>query len=304
MSMTKIFFHKKDLDGHFSGLVARYYFEKVAKQEVEMIPFDYGMELPEIGTEDLYFLDVTPSGYEILKELNRANHLVVVDHHKTFIDFIKENKLNIAGYQTEGKAGCELTWEYFFTAIQTPRFLKLLSSYDIWDNKDTKKWDEEILPFQYGMRMENTSPKDKIATDKFYYWIEEHLSKRDNSARIDKMIERGNIILEYQKNVDKKAVANFSFDVKFHGLKALCMNSTRFNSQVFESKWDPTKYDIMLNLVLTKGEYYTVSLYTTRTDIICGEIAKEFGGGGHPQAAGFIAKDFLIKDDTLFFKIT
>src|SRR6056297_1991181 len=103
----KIFFHSRDLDGHFSGLIAKYYFDKIAEQDIELIPFDYGMSLPEIGDEDLYFLDVTPDGYTILEELNKTNHLVVIDHHKTFIDYLSDEKLELKGYQKEGVAGCE-----------------------------------------------------------------------------------------------------------------------------------------------------------------------------------------------------
>jgi uncharacterized protein len=299
----KIFYHKKDLDGHFSGLIAKYYFDNITNEEIELIPFDYGMELPNIGKEDLYFLDVTPDRYEILNELDKSNYLTVIDHHKTFINYLKEKNINLKGYQVDGLSGCELTWQYFFTGKKTPRFITLLGRYDVWDNLDTNKWEKEILPFQYGMRMELTNPIDDKAVEKFFSWIKEYLENRESPKEIDEIINNGKIIITYQSNEDRKAIEMFSFEARFNNMVAICMNNARFNSQVFSSKWDPEEHHIMINFVLTKGKYYTVSLYTDRKDIDCGKIAREYGGGGHQQAAGFIAEDVLIKEDEINFKI-
>lgn len=46
-------------------------------------------------------------------------------------------------------------------------------------------------------------------------------------------------------------------------------------------------YDLMITFVRRKDKLWNVSLYSTKPEIDCGEIAKSFGGGGHKGAAGF-----------------
>ena len=67
----------------------------------------------------------------------------------------------------------------------------------------------------------------------------------------------------------------------------LSMNTLDFNSTTFESVWDPNKYDLMLPFAVKSNGKVRCSLYTTKPEINCGEIAKALGGGGHRQAAGF-----------------
>lgn len=50
-------------------------------------------------------------------------------------------------------------------------------------------------------------------------------------------------------------------------------------------------YDLMIAFCRRPDKQWTVSLYSTKTDIDCGAIAKSFGGGGHKGAAGFQCKD-------------
>lgn len=46
-------------------------------------------------------------------------------------------------------------------------------------------------------------------------------------------------------------------------------------------------YDLMITFVRRTDHRWNVSLYSTKSDIDCGSIAKSFGGGGRKDAAGF-----------------
>lgn len=70
------------------------------------------------------------------------------------------------------------------------------------------------------------------------------------------------------------------------GLRAICLNGGGFNSDVFKTVYNPTKHDVMMPFQYN-GTFWTFSLYTTKPEIDCNEIAKLYGGGGHKQAAGF-----------------
>lgn len=82
--------------------------------------------------------------------------------------------------------------------------------------------------------------------------------------------------------------------------RAIACNTIVFNSQFFESVYDPEKHDIMVAYaqVYTRSKVFRgdlgaklqwkVSLYSTKSTIDCGAIAKAFGGGGHAGAGGFV----------------
>ncbi len=76
------------------------------------------------------------------------------------------------------------------------------------------------------------------------------------------------------------------FDTTMDGLRCVAINRMLTNSQMFDSVWDPEKYDAMLTFGWRKGQW-TVSLYSTKDDVDVSVIAKNRGGGGHKGAAGF-----------------
>ena len=302
--MINIFYHKKDLDGHCSGAVARYYWQTVKGEEVKMWPYEYGEPFPfdEIMDGELvWMVDITTNPYEVMLEIDKRYDLWVIDHHKSFVEFQVEHK--ISGYFEIGKAACELVWEHCFPSEKIPRLVHLLGRYDVWDNNDELLWNNQILPTQMGMKMKSTDP----GTDNgFIIW---NLYFKDFLDRPNKMFPKidryyvelevevnkaGAIILKYQAQEDARACAFYSFHAKFHMPEAngktyniICLNSTRFNSKVYESVWDPEKYDFMLAWVSVQGERCSVSMYTDKPGIDVSEIAKKYGGGGHVQAAGF-----------------
>lgn len=47
----------------------------------------------------------------------------------------------------------------------------------------------------------------------------------------------------------------------------------------------------MVSYYINAQQQLSVSLYSTRADVDCSEVAKVFGGGGHKGAAGFVSAD-------------
>lgn len=314
--MIHIFYHKKDLDGHCSGAIAKYYYLKQS-EIVVMHPYDYGEPFPfkELSDDDVVLMvDITANPYELLLEINKKYNLYVIDHHKSFIE--SEVAKKIPCLLVDGVAGCELTWFKFFppltdllpTSLGTeshkffPRLVHLLGRYDVWDNHDKKYWDEEILPTQMGMKLNDTDPTTNFKFwekyfDKYFKFSLNHFAQYDALSIEKKTRDAGRIILQYQNAEDDKTISFYSFPAKFKNYSIICLNSTRFNSSVFKSVWDKQKYDFMLAWVNVKGEYCTVSLYTDNEGVDVSQIAKSLGGGGHKQAAGFQCKNVKIEVD-------
>ena len=268
----KAFYHSADLDGHCSGAII-----KRKYPECEMIGIDYGQLFPWpeiVPGETVFMVDFSLQPFEDMERLNEMCKLVWIDHHKSAIDEAHERGFLAHEQVLEvGKAACELVWEYCYPAIAIPFSVRLLGRYDVWD----LKYDSDIMPFQYGMRMvPDTLPDADIWKSVLY-----------DTSDVSNLIKCGKMILEYQTAQSAKYAKACAFETSILAQPAIAMNVGLANSQMFESVWDPEKHKVMMPFVWKDGQW-TVSLYTTpETGIDVSLIAKAYGGGGHQQAAGF-----------------
>ena len=304
--MIHIFYHKVDLDGYASGAITRFYFTNGTNEEVKMWPINYDQDIlwKEFGEQDkIYLVDF----HLHPKDFDKLDRVFILDHHESFLKELDGRKYN--GRIEIGKAACLICWEHFFPKNPVPKWIKLLSDYDIW--KKGKNWDTEVIPFQLRMKMENPDPAFKSEFWAKWIWsslLDPQVIKKgredknyatDINELTNRYIEEGRILVKYQKSTNGKHLDMYSFESKAFGLNAICMNTPVSNSQAFESKWDPDKHDIMVRFVYN-GESYEVSLYTTK-DIDVSQLAVKMGGGGHKQAAGFYCSEIYMKDGELNF---
>lgn len=271
-------YHSRDLDGYSSGAIIKHRYP-----EAKLIGFDYGQEL-NLESSDLgkpiIMSDVSMKMPDMVKLAEKSNwQLTWIDHHRSAIkeynDFVGENENFCKAVLEDGVAACEGTWKYLFPDKKIPRAIKLLSDYDVWNNKDKNKWENEILPFQFGMRMICNSAE----TFPTYLF-------NDNEEDIIDIIKAGNTILKYQAQVNESA-CKAAFEYEFEGLRCICLNGGGFNSDVFKSVYDESKHDAMMPFKYDgKSNQWIFSLYGTK-DIDLSVIAKKWKGGGHAKACGF-----------------
>jgi oligoribonuclease NrnB/cAMP/cGMP phosphodiesterase (DHH superfamily) len=265
----KCFYHSADLDGHCSGAIV-----KMKYPDCELIGINYGDEFPWDSIEPgevVYMVDFSlqPDTAEQMRKLAGLADLNWIDHHKTAIGL--ESIDHIKGLRKNGEAGCELTWQYCFPDEKMPYSVKLLGRYDVWDHDS----DEHILPFQYGMRLSETRPYLSEAQS---LWVVGWLD----------VCNEGEVILTYQAQQDAIYAKATAFETELDGLKCIACNKMLTNSLSFKSVWDSEKYDAMIAFGYRKG-HWTISLYTDKEGVDVSTVAKERGGGGHKQAAGFQA---------------
>ena len=276
----KCFYHSADLDGHCSGAIIKREFP-----QCEMIGINYGQEFPwekiEPG-ESVAMVDFTLQPFDQMERLNGICNLIWIDHHKTEVEEARNRGVNIQGIQRVGIGACALAWEWLqgqesvSVSDPIPEAVRLLAEYDVWNHSDPK-----TLPFQYGFRMfENTYPDNQRLWDDFL----------DGSfTATEDAVSLGRDILIYEERQNAKFCKAYAFETELNGIKAIACNRGFTNSKLFDSVWDPSKYDLMVTFVRLKppSHKWTVSLYSTKPEIDCGLIARQFGGGGHKGAAGF-----------------
>lgn len=283
-----IVYHKVDLDGVFSAAVAKMKYESDGNECV-LYPWTYGDSIDGIEEEvagdidTLILVDLSfPDNERRLIEFNLMCPLGVVwiDHHATAIEHCGGSKIH--GKREIGTAACELTWRYMFPNRDVPLLIQYLSAYDVW-NKERFEWDD-VMAVQYAMRG-RVGLNVRSAQNYLEYYKDE--ANELQLSFIGGLIKEGASILGYLSRKNKSECEIYSFEAEFMGFKAICMNTLDFNSTTFDSAWDPNKYDLMLPFAVNQDGKVRCSLYTTKPEINCGEIAKALGGGGHRQAAGF-----------------
>jgi oligoribonuclease NrnB/cAMP/cGMP phosphodiesterase (DHH superfamily) len=281
------YYHNRDLDGFSSGAIMKRKFPNA-----EFIGYDYGQpfEVP-IGVP-VMMADVSLPMSIMFKVAQASNfQFLWIDHHASAIQEYQNWLLDINRNQEDktlspfkavlqdGIAACEIAWGYFFPDESMPLAIKLLGEYDTWRNQDKVRWENEILPFQFGMRQVCNSLEN----------FPMHLLEKGAESQVQKIIENGKVILAYQAQINEVQCKK-AFEFEFEGLRAICLNGGGFNSDVFKTVYDETKHDIMMPFQWT-GKFWTISLYTTKNEVDCSIIAKSKGGGGHKKAAGFQVQD-------------
>lgn len=282
----KCYFHN-DLDGICSGAIIKHVYPAC-----EMISINYGQEFnfEKINKNEIVFMvDFCLQPFDLMEKLSSISHLHWIDHHKTAIDEAHSRGFLASGGQLieNGKAGCELTWQYIHPTLKMPVAVHLLGRYDVWDHSEVN-----TLPFQYGMRIRDAHP----GNDLWDFLLDEESSPYC-SLLIDQIISQGKMIIEYEKMQSQKFCDSYAFETCIEkdgqSFPAICVNKGLTNSQIFDSVYDQEKHALMITFCRLKppSNKWTVSLYSTRDDVDCGMIAKSFGGGGHKGAAGFSCEE-------------
>ena len=276
-------YHNKDLDGFTSGAII-----KLKYPDAKMYGHDYGLVFDvHIDNEPVIMADISLPMDEMLEVSKKSNwQFTWIDHH---ISAIKEYKKITSNNNSsfceavleDGISACEGSWKYLFPGIEMPIAVRLLGEYDTWRNQDKQRWENEILPFQYGMRLICNSLES---------FPMEVLGINYQKEDIFKIIEDGKTVLKYQRQTNQLLCERTSFEADFNGLKAICLNGGGLNSNSFDGFYDEKKHDIMIPFQYDGGKW-KISLYTTKENVDCSSIAKENGGGGHKKAAGFETKD-------------
>ncbi len=279
------FFHSADLDGHCSGAIIKHRFSNAI-----LHPINHNQPFPweTVGPEDTVFMaDFALQPFDQMIRLNASCNLVWIDHHisaiESSIEARKATGEEINGRREVGKAACEIVWEYLYPDREMPRFVHLLGRYDVWDRRDPSKWDAEILPFQYGMRTNETDPSVN-----WQLW--EMLFGADDAVYENAIIQ-GKTILAYTNQSNARYMRSHAYEVSFEGLRALAVNVGNVSSNFFDSMYDPARHDIRIAYSCIRRQFWAVTIYSDNPEVDCTALAKKHGGGGHKEAAGFSCKE-------------
>ena len=317
--------HHCDNDGYGAAAIIAH---AIGKDKVDYIEASYEVPLNKLikntNYRAIYFVDYSISTKEnalFIMKLNKERDVIWIDHHKSSIDMIEEmpELSDLYGYRVIGISGTGLSWIYalnhlaldregvtdtllnattarieqvsdtyttiskemgnvFLRKLMCPKTLHLINRWDIWDI------DDRVLDFNYGLDI--SRPEDLLSI----FRSEEIDFQTQAKAIHDGVVIRRHVEKEDKENCDKNG---FEIKIQYENntYSCFCLNTNHFSSLAFGDRVND--YDIVMPFNYN-GRKWRYSMYTVKTGVDCSRIAKQFAGGGHPQAAGFTTDNLVV----------
>jgi len=266
--------HKNCMDGVGCILATQMYMEKFPEAKLEVIVVDYtSKDIPNVTGKDVVMGDFSFSREVLLAMEEKANSIVVLDHHKTAEENLKG--LPFCKFDMT-HSGAILVWNYLFDDIEAPLVLQYIEDRDIWNWK--LPLSKEVNSGLYAMEH-----KDLI----------NHYEEVLMPEFVDKLINSGRVVNSFkEKEVRSIIERNNWFMLKIGNFTVPCLNNTNNISEVGNE--------------LSRGHYFSLQYFINDDKIefsLRGTagydttiIAKAFLGGGHKNSSGFSIplKDFNL----------
>ena len=298
-------YHCVDLDGWMSAAIVKHWFNSTVEipnvkgvpiNTLQFIGYNYGQPIPDLSEYDKVIMCDISFPIDEMEKLRQIyqDKFIWIDHHISAIKAADERTNNYyEGLRDTKFAACELTWKYFFPNEPMPEIVRLLGRYDCFGHKGTDK-EQEVLEFQYGARQCISNYEEA------YVYLYKHIESSKGAMlsfdiSIDGILNKGKAIYQYLCTEAKQTYKN-GFEVWFNNgdntsagctYKFICINKERFNPINFGIDYHKDGYDGCACFHYANG-MWNFSIYNDNGLVDCSVIAKQYGGGGHKGAAGFI----------------
>lgn len=268
------FFHANCTDGAAAAAVLRKKYP-----DIKTFPVNHGEKIHHrYKNKILYIVDFSFPAKLMEKFKEEALEVHWYDHHITATPIQEE-----LGWGTIDlkESGASLTWKQEFPEDPMPKIIEYVRDKDLyeWKLPDSR---------EISMFLKNQNDITDPRSDNWGKFL-----KGISSNSWKKMIEEGRRGLKQQESTILQGLKS-AFPIEFHGHKGLAVNWNLEASDMGEYIYKKKGYDIALMFYYT-GKEWVFSLRSNKVDV--SKIALEYGGGGHPGAAGFRQSsiDFLFK---------
>lgn len=293
-----VLYHDSCADGFGAAFAAWMKFGDSA----EYIPVQYGKPMPPIfdGSE-VYILDFSYKTEPLIELWGRSSKLVVLDHHataRTELQSMVVKEPSLIRFDM-GKSGAVLAWEYFHPELKVPDFILYLQDRDLWQWKlpMSREVSDAIrsYPFDFntwkGLAGYNASTSDLHASQIEMLQSEGVGIRRMTQQIVGQMAAKKRWAIfqksgsvDFQENLDA-----LGLDYSLYG-GAPVLNCTTFISETCEKMLELNPSAKFVGSYFDAADGSRIWSLRSRKDFDCSVIAKQFGGGGHAQAAGFTQK--------------
>ena len=295
--MIKLFTHT-DLDGVSCEILGKIAFE----EDIDVVRCNYGdidAKVEEFINSAEEYDKLFITDISVKKELadalnNVSDKVILLDHHKTAL-WLNEYPYALVQVEDEsiGKmCGAYLFYEYlkknhkeFDDTPALKLFIDYVRMYDTWEWKE--KYDN-IIPKRLNDLMYMDGPNEFI--DKMVYRLGNNLFILDDTDLMKLQIEQ-TYINSYIAQKNETLIVN---DSLFPGHTVGITFADKYISELGNKLCE--LHPELDFVVLINMSTLTVSYRTVKDDLDLSDIAKGFGGGGHPKASGSRFDASIIND--------
>lgn len=279
-----IWYHSPCNDGLGAAYAA---WVALGEDGMRYVPVAYGDPLPEIEPEDeVTLLDFTAPRADLLRLAQVAGRITILDHHASAaraLDGLAEEGLATEGaceirvHFDMNHASAILAWQHFHPDIPAALVLRLIEDRDLWRFQDP-----DSKPLHYALATE----RDFRNLDLF----------RSSHWALTQAITRGRAILTYLEGEWDAIASRAAVTTPRNGgdqgpfLATVCPCPSSWFSDVGHlllTQHSEIQVAVLYNDYPASG-YTTVSLRSRPGGLDVSRLAAAQGGGGHPQAAGFL----------------
>jgi len=262
------------------GFAAAYAAWRKFGDNASYLPAGHGLNFDvNLAGKEVYMLDFSLKRPQVEAIFAQAKSFLILDHHKTAQEDLAD--LPYASFDMH-HSGAGLAWDYFHPGIPRPSLINFVEDRDlfVWKYKEKTEYFTSNL---------DTQPYD------FKAW--HRIAELDqHPVDLARFIEDGRQMSEKFQWAARK-LAELAESVEFHGYAAARINlpglfTTDVGRYIYE------KNGTLALLWHIKDGLLYVSMRST-SDVDVGAIAKQYGGGGHKNAAGFHLD--IKKPETLEF---
>ena len=259
--------------GCTDGFSAAYAGWKLLGAKAKYVPGKFGTPPPDVTGKNVVILDFSYNHSTVKEMIESANELLILDHHKSAM--VELHDISQTHFDMT-KSGAILGWEFFHPGKEPPKFLRYVQDRDLW------LWQ---LPYS----------KEFSASFDMVEFKFEDFDAYCNDSVFDDAVKRGSYILAHKRTFVNKVVKKAA-KRKIKGYSALVVNSSHWMSEI--GMHLAKKSDVAIIWYYDhKDNSYHLSFRSDSPDIDVSEVAKNWGGGGHKQAAGCkLPSDANIED--------
>lgn len=271
-----IIFHHDDADGRCAAAIMAAHLTELWCSPVEFHSINYKDKVPTdiITQHDVVALvDFSFKPDDMERVRAAASRVIWCDHHVTAKDYGYNDLSGYRDFSDGGLAGCECTWRWCHPDKPIPPGIMLLGDYDSWRMAHAPA----CVHLHEGLKLEDQDPASPNSV-----WG--RLIQGDYAP----IIAAGEYACRYRNNYCRNILESNSYHTvigKTHSYDAVAVNLYGFGSAAFGDLFGRVPVCIAY---IHDGRQFTVSLYSKMVDV--GAIAKEYGGGGHKGAAGFVCE--------------
>lgn len=268
-----IIYHKNCPDG-FGAAFSGWKYNKLNKnKDITFIEASYDDKPPDVKGKNVLICDFSYKKQILLKLIEDANKLAVLDHHKSAMEDLNviDDKYKVFDMT---HSGANITWRYFFPDQEIPLLIQYIEDRDIWLKKmymtdEFSSWLSTIsqefnnyntlLNNDYLMTMINT---EGLGMGKL---IKKNIQRESNHAIAKFMlIDNNYYMIAYVNTTGNKS------DVGNRTISDLYPNADFSVSYSIEDRTNSTLF----------------SLRSTHEHADVSHLASRLGGGGHRNASG------------------